>query len=212
MASAVCGRLSAFAVLAVGLTVGGVAYASIPGPSGVISGCYKRIGGALRVVDAGAGVRCNASETPLNWNQIGARGATGGQGPSGPAGPTGPIGPSNAYTDYSGGHNILGNGGTGTITSVTLPVGHFTLTADVVFESLVPPTETSMSCTFVSAATVHELGAEATGELVNMPVLGDVDVTSPGTTVELQCGDTGTISVGAGGSMIATQVGTTTPS
>jgi hypothetical protein len=206
------GRLSVLAAIAVGLAAGGVAYASIPGSGDVISGCYKKNGGALRVIDAGAGVTCNASETPLTWNQTGPKGATGDPGPSGPTGPKGPIGPSNAYTDYEGGHNLVSNGGTATIASVTLPAGHFTLSADVVFEALVPPLETTMNCTFISSGTVHMLGAEATAELGDMPVIGDLDVTSNGTTVELQCSDVGTVSAGVGGSLIATQVGTTTAS
>ncbi len=40
----------AIAVLVV--AVSGVAYATIPGSNGVISGCYSKLTGALRVIDA----------------------------------------------------------------------------------------------------------------------------------------------------------------
>src|SRR6266545_1470430 len=60
------------------LVVGAVAYASIPGPDGVIHGCYKTSNpaqGALITIDSAAS--CPSGYTALNWNQ------TGPQGPSG---------------------------------------------------------------------------------------------------------------------------------
>jgi hypothetical protein len=72
----------------VGIGLGAsIAYASIPGPDGVIHGCYKTSGpaqGALITVDSAA--TCPSGYTALNWNQ------TGLTGPTGPAGPTGPSG------------------------------------------------------------------------------------------------------------------------
>jgi hypothetical protein len=64
------------------LTVAGVAYASIPGPDGVIHACYKTSNpaqGALIVIDSGA--TCPAGFAALNWNHTGPAGA---QGPPGP--------------------------------------------------------------------------------------------------------------------------------
>lgn len=94
-------RISIGAALTVGLMgVGGIAYASIPGPSGTINGCYTQATGALRVVDSGAS--CRSNETAITWNQAGpqgaagpagATGATGAQGPIGLTGPTGATGP-----------------------------------------------------------------------------------------------------------------------
>lgn len=58
------------ATLALLLTMGGGAYAaidSIPGPEGVIHGCYKKNGGDLRLV--GAGKRCLANEKAIAFNQ-----------------------------------------------------------------------------------------------------------------------------------------------
>ena len=72
--------------IAVAATVGaGVAFAQIPAASGVISACYTKSTGTIRVIDAGG--TCKSSESPLSWNQAGI------QGPAGPAGTTGPQGP-----------------------------------------------------------------------------------------------------------------------
>ena len=60
--------------------VAGIAYASIPDANGVIHGCRKNSGGALRVIDTALGQTCMSNETPLSWSQ------------AGPAGPPGPAG------------------------------------------------------------------------------------------------------------------------
>jgi len=76
--------LSALLLVAVGA---GIAWASIPGPDGVIHGCYKTSNpaqGALIAIDSAA--TCPNGYAALNWSQ------TGPQGPIGPAGPTGPAG------------------------------------------------------------------------------------------------------------------------
>jgi hypothetical protein len=81
---------------AIGLVVaavltGGVAWATIPGPGGVVDGCYQNSDGQLRVID-GATQTCRASETAITWNKLGQpgpKGATGDQGPQGPQGPPG---------------------------------------------------------------------------------------------------------------------------
>lgn len=57
------------------LAIGGIAYAAIPGPDGVIHGCYKTADGKLRVIDDTA--TCADSETALNWNQTGLQGPAG---------------------------------------------------------------------------------------------------------------------------------------
>src|ERR1700729_4230938 len=59
---------------------GGTAYASIPGTGGLITACYSRPAGNLRVIDAGAGARCGTHEKKLSWNQTGPPGAAGPQG------------------------------------------------------------------------------------------------------------------------------------
>lgn len=82
-------------------TVGTAAAVAIPGPDGVIHGCYAKSDttqsaipygrGDLRVVDAG--VACKSSEIAVSWNQKGPKGDTGPQGPQGLAGPQGEPGP-----------------------------------------------------------------------------------------------------------------------
>jgi len=47
--------------------VGTWAAAKIPDSGGVIHGCFKVQGGALRVIHAEHGVTCGTGEKPLNW-------------------------------------------------------------------------------------------------------------------------------------------------
>jgi hypothetical protein len=77
------GLLAAAAVVTV-LLVGGIAWASIPGPDGVIHGCYKTNNpskGTVVVVDDTAS--CPSGYTTLNWNQTGPAGPAGADGVSG---------------------------------------------------------------------------------------------------------------------------------
>jgi hypothetical protein len=104
--------VSILIAVAVGLAAGGIAYASIPGPDGVIHGCYAKINGQLRVIDSSLGGACTSSEKPLNGNQIG---------------PTGPRGPSDAYLASDGGKAISVQGTT--LVSLSLPAGNYTLIA-----------------------------------------------------------------------------------
>ena len=85
--------LASALVLAVGSSV---ALGAIPGAGGVISGCFAKTGGDLRVIDAAANNSCKSNELPLSWNQQGIAGPQGVQGPVGPAGPQGPAGPAGA--------------------------------------------------------------------------------------------------------------------
>lgn len=68
---------------AVLLLVGGVAYASIPGPDGVIHGCLASSGKIL-IIDSSAS--CASGTTALNWNQTGPAGADGTDGTNAVAG------------------------------------------------------------------------------------------------------------------------------
>lgn len=71
-----------------------IVHATIPS-NNVISACYSRSGGALRVIDDSV-TKCKAGETSLAWNVQGVQGPAGPQGltgSAGPAGPTGPTGP-----------------------------------------------------------------------------------------------------------------------
>jgi hypothetical protein len=84
----------------------GIGWAAIPSGGGsVISGCYEKRTGVLRVIDAEAGKTCTQWETPISWSQQGPKGdpgvagakgepgATGAPGLPGVAGPAGPAGP-----------------------------------------------------------------------------------------------------------------------
>jgi hypothetical protein len=79
----------------------GVAFATIPGSTGVINGCYEKRTGILRVIDTEAGKRCLSFETAISWNEggtagpqgpIGDKGPTGDRGPQGDPGEKGPVG------------------------------------------------------------------------------------------------------------------------
>src|SRR5919109_1715399 len=85
-------RATVLLLLALGtlMLVGGGAFAGIPGSNGLISACYSRTSGALRVIDVERTPpqTCSSStENFLSWNQ---------RGPTGPRGATGPQGPRGA--------------------------------------------------------------------------------------------------------------------
>jgi hypothetical protein len=87
-------EIAALLVAALALTAGGVAFAAIPS-NGVITACYLKSGGTLRVIDSTTG-NCSSKETSLSWNVQGPAGPQGSPGPTGPPGPTGSPGPSGA--------------------------------------------------------------------------------------------------------------------
>jgi hypothetical protein len=93
--------LAGGAAAAVALGVG-PASASIPGPHGVISGCYSAQGGRLRVIDAQSGARCRRHERQLTWDQAGPQGVPGPQGKPGPQGP-----PGNGHLYIAGFSNVV---------------------------------------------------------------------------------------------------------
>jgi hypothetical protein len=76
-------------VAAVGLlAMGGVAFATIPDSGQVIHGCYRRSGGALRVIDNSV-TNCDKGETALTWNVSGPAGTNGTNGTNGAPGISG---------------------------------------------------------------------------------------------------------------------------
>jgi hypothetical protein len=83
------------AISAVALASARIALASIPGPNGVITGCYNARG-ILRVIDVQNGQSCTNGETQLTWGQTGPVGPVGPVGPTGSVGPTGPKGDTGA--------------------------------------------------------------------------------------------------------------------
>ncbi len=81
-----------FAVVAVVAlaSMGGIAWAAIPGDDGLIRGCYTKVGGILRVIDTAKGQHCHGTlEVPITWSQQGPQGDPGAQGPAGRTGAAG---------------------------------------------------------------------------------------------------------------------------
>jgi hypothetical protein len=76
-------RLSVF-VTFFGLVGSGLAFATIPS-NNVIDGCYRKSGGALRVID-GTVTKCSSQETALAWNVQGVKGDKGDKGDQGDQG------------------------------------------------------------------------------------------------------------------------------
>ena len=192
--------------------------AATPGSTtGVISGCYQKSDGRLRVIDTESGAQCHGGEIALQWGLIGPQGAPGPAGPQGSTGETGatgdqgPVGPSNAYTNY-GEPQTIGHDLTQTVASVTLPAGRFTLSGTVEIRS-VPGATAYMTCSFVSLDIVNQPAPTTVvdGVIVTTPVIGDVTITQDSTSVFLRCGSLGASTV-VKGAMIATKVGTITPS
>jgi hypothetical protein len=89
------GRLGSAAAVALvlALLLGGAALAAIPGANGVITGCYNKNSGALRVIDSAANQACTNKESLLTWSQTGPQGQQGLTGATGATGPQGPQGP-----------------------------------------------------------------------------------------------------------------------
>jgi hypothetical protein len=90
----------AIAVMLIWIVPGSADAASVVGPSGQISSCYKKKGkakGALRVVPAGK--RCKKGEKRLTWNGQGQQGQTGGQGGTGGTGSAGDAGLQSQITE-----------------------------------------------------------------------------------------------------------------
>lgn len=81
---------AAAGALAASALAGGVALAAIPDGGGVISGCYLKVGGILRVIDTSKNEKClNSFEVPISWNQKGLRGDPGANGVNGVNGTNG---------------------------------------------------------------------------------------------------------------------------
>jgi len=64
------------------LLAGGIAWAALPGAGGVITGCYQKVEGQLRVIDS-ARDSCRASEVAISWNEQGVQGNRGDPGAPG---------------------------------------------------------------------------------------------------------------------------------
>jgi collagen triple helix repeat protein len=120
----------ASAIVALGAIGGGVALATgvIPGPDGVIHGCYQRSSagdgsdkGSLRVIDPST-QHCTKNETAISWSQTGPQGLPGSQGAPGANGAAGADGaPGSNGKDGAPGAN--GKDGATGATGATGPAG-----------------------------------------------------------------------------------------
>jgi len=148
-------RVQAVIGLGIGVAIAGgsVAYASVPDQGGTIHGCYSTITGQLRIIDTAATPNCLILEKALPWAQLGPQGPQGGPGAKGDTGPVGPqgdkgdVGPAGPQGDKGDtgpagpAHvtNILQvsvdradvpNGNDTTVATLSLPQGHYVITAD----------------------------------------------------------------------------------
>ncbi len=121
------GTAIALAGLAIGIAAG-----SIPGAGNVITGCYNKTTGSLRVIDYPT-AKCASWETMLTWNQAGPAGqqglpgATGATGPAGPSGAEGAKGDTGA-TGATGASGAQGPAGApGSSTPERPPIGKLTV-------------------------------------------------------------------------------------
>jgi len=183
---------------------GVVLTATIPGPSGVIYGCYNKSGGAIRVID-NAVTQCSANETQLTWNQVGPQGPVGPAGPTGPTGPQGttgaqgatgpqgPTGPSHAYFKYTSGvpGPTFSNGST-PILSLSVPAGSFIIEAKADLTSTVDSDATcelryTPAGSNTIAFTVIGVKGNAVSRSSSAAVVPDAQTFTAPTTITLSC-------------------------
>lgn len=217
-------RVAAGIGVALAATAVGVSYAGIPDSTGAIHACYNpnkathTNGAPLTILDADA-ASCGKRETAISWSQRGPQGEAGETGPAGPAGPQGPEGPQGpagglgtAYTNYGGALQTIGEGLTQTVASVTVPTGSYTISATVVVSGA--DDDTRFGQCFFAPGNVNgtvALAAVADVSSLRLPLIGDLTVTTAGSPIFLRCtGLDGPIN--AAGALIATSVGSITPS
>jgi hypothetical protein len=106
----------------IAVVAAGISYAAIPGTNGLISGCYDKQSGQLRVTDTQTNLPkgCSAKEAALEWNA---------RGPIGPAGPQGPAGPPDASAQAFVGKFGVGTGNAVAAYGVPCTLGQIMLTA-----------------------------------------------------------------------------------
>jgi hypothetical protein len=175
-------------------------------PSGSIAALGKCRPGMTQLDPAAVGLVGPAGER----GPAGPRGEQGPAGPAGAQGPAGPAGLSNAYTNYGAeSYQRIAEGTTQTVSSVTLPVGTYTLSATVSGVAL--GDARFMSCYFISAGALQGRPALISFDDLKQPLIGEVSISIANTSVFLRCsaldGDFDAL-----GELIATRVETITPS
>ena len=138
----------------------------------------------------------------------GLQGIQGPQGLQGEKGDTGAPGVSAAYTNYGAAYVSIGSGLTQTVASVTVPAGTYVLSG--VVKSLDVDDLEFAQCSFFAPGQVHGQNAVLVRDEAE-PVLADVTVAFASNSIFLRCSaHNGAVSVL--GKMIATAVGSVTPS
>ena len=187
-----------------------VTLATIPGSSGVITGCFNKSGGSLRVIDTDFD-SCSSNETLLTWNQpgpqgpigpMGPQGVTGATGPTGPRGPAGPAGPTGA-TGAAGPAGPAGDGGQAyfafitnfgglenagkDVLSINVPTGKYLVKASLSLTNAVDSAQNATCRLNTGDSSEDFLGGNGdAASRLPMALLDTADFTSPG-TVTLHC-------------------------
>ena len=134
------------------------------------------------------------------------------KGDKGDPGEPGPAGSTPVYTNYNVNQVSIGEGLTQTVASVTVPTGNYTLMATAAVSG--EDDARFGQCSLVGGTTMHQapaLFAVADVSSLRLPIIGDVSVTTATAPIFLRCtGLDGPIQ--AAGALIATRVGTITPS
>ena len=128
-------------------------------------------------------------------------------GAKGDPGETGPPGPTAAYVNHDDSSHSIAEGDTQTVSSVTVPAGSYVLSGSVGAGSL--DTNEFMQCQFIGAGVNGQIALVQRNGRV--PVLGDATVSNTTNPIFLRCLASSGAST-AVGEMIATRVGTVTPS
>jgi hypothetical protein len=158
--------LAAVIILAL---AGAGAYASIPDSSHVIHGCYKTVGGDLRVIDPSAGQNCLPSENPLGWNEPSALSAHRSAGP----------------TDASPGPSFT------TIVTLHVDPGFYVFVAKTVIAVVATDTGTSSDCILTYDTGAGEVVADRSNQ--PLPSVGPTPRTTHNLQRLLQFGTSATI-------------------
>lgn len=138
----------------------------------------------------------------------GIQGEKGDKGDTGEPGQPGPPGVSAAYTSYGTAYVSIGDGLTQTVASVTVPAGTYVLSG--VVKAIEVDDFEFVQCSFVAPGEVHGHYAVLVRD-ESEPVLADVTVAFASNPIFLRCrAENGTVKVL--GKMVATRVGSVTPS
>jgi hypothetical protein len=191
-------HLVGFAAIAAA-ALGGVAYAAIPGPGGLLTACQLSSNGSLRLIDpslpSGPLSRCTSNETQVQWNQQGQPGASGQDGKDGAgptvtqlaAGDTHCSAGGASIADAAGGVAYVCNGATGQAGrpgrdgapfsgTFTSPNGHFTLTVADGGVSIVGP-DSAVSLPAAGGIVIHGGDIETVADDVETAVAHDETTT-----------------------------------